>query len=318
MAKTTVGMPLEHSTRGDVISVGWRVAERRCYANRRPIAECIERLDRGKLLAVKAAFEMDANAWTGYDYLLGTAIRGPGNHAGGGFIQLECMEDGIKAVDLLQPVYNLNARLSHPRIWYDQSWFRACRGEYTIEEARAVLDRAISDMVFGCWNSHLAGTYYPSYDKILGVIKKLTTPEGQEDITGMVNMRRMIKFDSFCISTQPGRTNDGENWELAQEKMAARAILYMRDNPWTNTGWDRWLDISGPLDMPKPYASINELGMLDRTDRLKLFIHVLELLKTDHSIHLAKADMSAQSYLFYISGRDKPDEDRFRAAEVTL
>ena len=70
--------------------------------------------------------------------------------------------------------------------------------------------------------------------------------------------------------------------------------------------------------MPKPYAFINELGMLDRTDRLKLFIHVLELLKTDHSIHLAKADMSAQSHLFYISGRDKPDEDRFRAAEVTL
>ena len=317
MANATGGMPLERSTRGDVISVGWRAAaERRSDANRRPIAECIERLDRGKSLAVKTAFEMDANGWAGYDYLLGTAISSPKRHAGGGFIQLECMEDGIKAVNLLQSVYDLCVRLSHPRIWYDQSWFRACRGEYAIEEARAVLSTGRSDAVFH--SREFAGAYYPSRAKIRKIIEKLTTPGAQEDITSMVNMRRMIKYDALCISTHQGRTNDGENWELAQEKMAARTIWYMKNNPWPDTYWEHWLDISGPLEMPKPFASIDELGMLDVSDRIKLFTSMLRLLKMDHSIHLAKADMSMQSYLFYISGRHRPDGDLPRTTEVTM
>ncbi len=314
MANAIGGMPLQHSTRKDVISVGWRPAvERRFDANRyRPITGCIEKLDRGKSLVVKAAFEMDPNGWTGYDYHLGTAINRTERHSGGGFMQLECMEDGIKAVDLLQQVYDLCALLSHPRIWYDQSWFRASRGEYAIEEARAVLSIEKSDPVFGRRDRTFAGAYYPSRAKILRIIERLTTPEAQDDITAMVDMRRMINFDSFCISTHPGRTDDGKNWELAHEKMAARAIWYMRNNPWLETCWEHWMDVSGPLDMPRPYASINELGMLDRTDRLKLLVPLLSLLKKDQSIHLVKANTSVQSYLVDITGKDRLDGDHQR------
>ena len=92
----------------------------------------------------------------------------------------------------------------------------------------------------------------------------------------------------------------------------------MRNNPWLGTDWAHWLEIAGPLDMPKDRPYMNKLGMLSTTDASKLLIPVLRLLKADDSLHLVGAEMSTESYLNHIWGRDRPDKGQTRTAEVML
>ena len=96
---------------GDKISIGWRVREGK-KKDREPIAECIERL--GSILKATTAFETAGKL--SYDYLEDTTTSCSAAELGGGFMRLVCMESGISAVELLQPIYDLCAWLSHPRI----------------------------------------------------------------------------------------------------------------------------------------------------------------------------------------------------------
>jgi|GEM_PF-3666547 len=273
---------------GDKISIGWRVREGK-KKDREPIAECIERL--GSILKATTAFETTGKL--SYDYLEDTTTSCSAAELGGGFMRLVCMESGINAVELLQPIYDLCAWLSHPQIWYDRVEPTFPKGEYAIEEARAVFPTDKSDAFFGAHNREFAGAYYPSYDKVLGIIKRLT-PLGTDE---NLDIKDMLKVDAYYAFKNTRRTEELANWLLAQDRMAARAILYMRDNPWTNTGWDRWLDISGPLEMPDGYHSIYELGRLDGVDRFHLLVSVLGMLKADDRLHVVRAEIPVELYL---------------------
>ena len=200
--------------RGDAISIGWKTA-----ANRGPVTECIETLGKGKALKVAMAFETTGKM--SYDYLWKATSSCPEAHLGRGFMRLECMEGGILAAELLQPVYDLCARLSAPRIWYDLSAPTFPKGEYCIEEARAVLSPENSDRSFGSWNRRLVGVYYPGYAKVLSLIEELTKPEtgAQEDIGGMLHVRRMLNVDAFYISQNTKRSNKDAGWVLRQKWM---------------------------------------------------------------------------------------------------
>ena len=279
------------SKRGDAISIGWKSKDRE------PIIEFIKGMDARKTLRASVAFEVDNGSKTRYDYLWHNTSACPDAHLGGGFMVLECIEGGIKADELLRSVYDLCTRLSHPRIWYDRHNYPQPlypRGEYAIEETMAVLSIEKSDAVFG--SREFAGVIYPSYAKVLGILEELTTPgaaDTQELISAHDQIIRMIEYDAFCLSTHPGRTNESENWKLAQERMAARAIWYM-NNPFTNTATDRWLNISGPLEMPDDYHPIDNLGMLDGVDRFHLLVSVLSLLKADDRFHLVRAGIPVE------------------------
>ncbi len=286
------------SKRGDAISIGWRAKDRE------PIIEFIK--SPGTPLEVKMAFEVDGRSKKRHDYRSAKTTDCPDAHLGGGFMRLKCVEGGITAAELLRPVYDLCAWLPHPRIWYERYIWpepMRSRGEYAIEEARAVLGHGQSKAIFG--SREFAGVFYPSYAKVLGILEEFTTPgeEANDEIT------RMINFDSFCISTHPGRTDAGKNWELAQEKMAARVIWYMKNNPFANSGFDRWLDIVGPLEMPDGFHSIDELGKLDGADRFHLLVSVLSMLKGDDRLHLVRTGIPVELYLNGVITRHRPGDD---------
>jgi hypothetical protein len=311
MSGTAERRRLGCSRRGDAISIGWRLTG---IGDREPITEFITSLGTGKVLKAQTVFEIDKERKTRYDYLWANTKDCFDANLGGGFMRLECVEGGILPAQLLQPVYDLCARLPHPQIWYDRyNWPKSMfsRGEYSIEEPRAVLGHKQSNAVFG--SREFAGTSYPSYPKVLGILEELTTPgaaEAREPMNTHDQIIRMIEYDAFFISTHPGRTNAAANWELAQQRMAARVIWYMGNNPFTDIIQDRWLDISGPLEMPNGHRSIDELGKLDRVDRFHLLASVLSLLKADDRLHLVRAGIPVDAYLNGVMtwSKHRPDD----------
>jgi hypothetical protein len=296
MAGATERKLLVLSRQGDEIGVGWRVGEKWAARDRKPIADWIAAQGSNKRLRVKSAFE--TVGILGYDYVHGNTETRHASDSGIGFVRLECTQGGIKPVELLQPVYDLCELVSAPHIWYDQASLPDSeRGKYCVEEPRAVFRRERRWDILGRWDLDSAGTYYPSYAKILALIEKLTTPWAQDDITAMLHMRDMISVDAYYAFKRTGRTDEAANWRLAQERMAERVLWYMRNNPWSDIGQERWLDISWQPEAPNGTPSIKKLGKLDVGDSRGIFVPLLRLLKGNESIHLVDMAISEWSYV---------------------
>jgi hypothetical protein len=288
-------IPIERGKKGDLITIGHRIA------NREPIEESIERLKSQGVLRPVMALEMDATSKTSYDYLTKETEPCPKAHAGGGLMELVVDKGGIRLADLLRQVYDICDRFPlAPCIWYYQEGTTPLKGEYSIAEARVVLD---SEKAYNMLGGHgLAGTYYLSYDKLLQAICELTTPRSGcgsfSEPSG--ELKGMLDVDAYYISQQMQRAavRDDEkvNWQIAQQKMAARLIWHMKSSHWATT----WLEISGPLEVPPAYSGTSTLGQLNNIDREIAFRRILRKLKGDDSIHLIKAGMPAWLYVSHM------------------
>jgi hypothetical protein len=277
---------LQHSKKGDVVSIGYRVP------SREPISESIERLEGNQVLEVKTAFEVYARGKARYDYLSRKTEDEPNAHTTGGFAELECKQN-MRPAEFTWQVYDLCEKLQPDYIWYHQPGLTPY-GEYGISEARAVLDSKKSDALFGIWNREFVGVYYPSHGKILGAIEEITASEGR--VHAGMGMNGMLQVDAYHSFKKNGNPDEKENWRLAKERMAARIIWHMRNHA-CETNNSEWMRIAGPLETPNGYHSIDGLGVLGKLDREIVFTHILSKLKGDDSLHLVQTKIPVGLYL---------------------
>ena len=278
---------LQRSNKGDVISIGYRVP------SREPIAEYIERLKGSQVLEVKTAFEVYARAKSRYDYLRKKTEDEPHAHTTGGFVELECKQS-MRPAAFTWLAYDLCEKLQPYYLWYHQPGLTPY-GEFGVAEARAVLDSKQSDALFGKWNREHIGVYYPSHGKILRAIGEITASEGK--VNARMGMNGMLQVDAYHSFQKTGNQDEEANWKLAKERMAARIIWCMKNYPKGNEDQNGLVKISGPLETPNGYQSIDELGMLDRLDLEIVLTQILSKLKSDDSMHLVQAKIPIGLYL---------------------